>query len=140
MKRTPALLTIALILLCLCACTRGHAAAQPTEPTPTPAAEEPEEVFPPRDDLTRSAAATGEIVGAGCMEPVAELFPDDGYERTLEGYKAYAIDALRQDEHAPEDIVETTVEDIHAADDGEAECFSILIDQGRILPYDQFMA
>ena len=86
-----------------------------------------------------TAAVEGEASEEPTGEPVAELFPADGYSKDLEGYKQYAIDALRSDEHAPADIIETSVASIEAVTDGNDSSFEMMVNQGRILSYADFI-
>ncbi|MGM9613994.1 MAG: hypothetical protein ACI3W7_00515 [Oscillospiraceae bacterium] len=131
MKKTLALLLAMVMVLALCAgCGSKEEAAPAAE---APAAEAPAAEAPaaPADAGEPSEEPTG--------EPVAELFPADGYNKDLDGYKAYATDALKQDEHAPAEIVDTTIASIEAATDGNDDAFSMLVNQGLILPYDEFV-
>lgn len=126
MKKTLALLLAMMMVLALCAgCGAKEEAAPAAE---APAAEAP-----------AAPAAEGEPSEEPTGEPVAELFPADGYNKDLDGYKAYAIDALKQDEHAPAEIVDTTIASIEAAADGNDDAFAMLIRQGLILTYDEFV-
>jgi len=125
MKKIIALVLAMLMVLALCAC--GAKEEAPAEVAPAAPAEGA--VAPPE------GAELGEPTG----EPVAELFPADGYSKDLDGYKAYAIDALKSDEHAPAEVVDMTVAAIEAATDGTAADFDMMINQGRILSYDEFI-
>lgn len=130
MKKTLALLLAMMMVLALCVgCGSKEEAAPAAE---APAAEAP---AAPAGEAPAAPAAEGEPTG----EPIAELFPADGYNKDLDGYKAYAADALKQDEHAPAEIVETTVASIEAAADGNDDTFAMLVNQGLILPYDEFI-
>lgn len=131
MKKTLALLLAMMMVLALCAgCGAKEEAAPAAE---APAAEAPAAEAP------AAPAAEGEPSEEPTGEPVAELFPADGYNKDLDGYKAYAIDALKQDEHAPAEIVDTTIASIEAAADGNDDAFAMLIRQGLILTYDEFV-
>ena len=141
MKKTLALLLALVMVLALCAgCGDKGEAETPAAEAPAaeahaaeaPAAEAPAAEAPAGD-------ASGEPSEEPTGEPVAELFPADGYNKDLEGYKAYAIDALKQDEHAPAEIVETTITAIEAVTDGNDETFAMLVNQGLILSYDEFV-
>ena len=129
MKKILALVLAMLMVLALCAC--GAKEEAPAEVAPEAATEAVPEgaVAPPE----------GTELGEPTGEPVAELFPADGYSKDLDGYKAYAIDALKSDEHAPAEVVDMTVTAIEAVTDGNAEDFDMLISQGRILSYDEFI-
>ena len=125
MKKLLALILALVMVLALCACgAKEEAPAAPAAPAAGAAA-----------PAEGEGGASGEPTG----EPVAELFPADGYNKDLEGYKAYAIDALKSDEHAPAEVVEMTVAAIEAATDGAAADFDMMISQGRILSYDEFI-
>lgn len=131
MKKTLALLLAMMMVLALCAgCGAKEEAAPAAE---APAAEAPAAEAP------AAPAAEGEPSEEPTGEPVAELFPADGYNKDLDGYKAYASDALKQDEHAPAEIVDTTIASIEAAADGNDDAFAMLVNQGLILPYDEFV-
>ena len=131
MKKIITLLLAMVMVLALCACGSSNEAA-------APAAEAPAAPEAPAD--APAAPADGEPSEEPTGEPVAELYPADGYSKDLEGYKQYAIDALRSDEHAPAEIVDSTVEAINAVTDGNDETFAMLINQGRILSYADFIA
>lgn len=145
MKKTLALLLAMVMILALCAAC-GSKDEAPAAEEAAPAAEE----AAPAEAAAEEAAAVAEEAAAPAEgipeaseeptgEPVAELYPADGYDKTFEGYKAYAIDALKQDEHAPAEIVETTIETINAAEEGSDDAFAMLINQGLILSYDEFV-
>lgn len=129
MKKIIALVLAMLMVLALCAC--GAKEEAPAEVAPAAPAAAPAE----GEAAPAEGAASGEPTG----EPVAELFPADGYSKDLDGYKAYAIDALKSDEHAPAEVVDMTVAAIEAATDGTAADFDMMINQGRILSYDEFI-
>lgn len=144
MKRPTAVLLLLPLLLSLCACGTSASGLGPTaEAAPSPAADPAE--FPPRSiaEEDYDAVSSGEPSGDPSGDPTGELMPEpypaEGYDKTFAGYQAYAIDALLQDELAPEDIREATVADIEAAVNGYDSCFSLLIWQGLILSYDAFM-
>lgn len=128
MKKTLALLLAMVMILALCAACGSKDEA--------PAAEE---AAPAAEEAAAPAEGIPEASEEPTGEPVAELYPADGYDKTFEGYKAYAIDALKQDEHAPAEIVETTIETINAAEEGSDDAFAMLINQGLILSYDEFV-
>ena len=134
MKKMIALLLAAMMVLALCACGGGSEAA--------PAADAPaaDAAAPAAPDAPAAPPAEGEPSEEPSGEPVAELFPADGYSKDLEGYKAYAIDALKSDEHAPPEIVDSSIEAIQAVTDGNDEAFSMMLHQGRIMSYDEFIA
>lgn len=126
MKKILALVLAMMMVMALCACGGGEEAA-PAEVAPGAPAAAPAE--------GEAGAPSGEPTG----EPVAELFDAAGYSKDLEGYKAYAIDALKSDPNAPAEIVDMTVAAIEAATDGAAADFEMMINQGRILSYDEFI-
>lgn len=129
MKKTLALVLALMMMLALVACGGNDAPAEAPAAAPAaPAAEAP------------AAPAAGEPSEEPTGEPVAELYPADGYSKDLDGYKAYAIDALKSDEHAPAEVVDMTVAAIEAATDGNATDFDMMINQGRILSYEDFLA
>lgn len=128
MKKILALVLAMMMVLALCACGGGEEAAPEAPAAPVAAPAEGE-----------AAPAEGAASGEPTGEPVAELFPADGYSKDFEGYKAYAIDALKSDPNAPAEIVDMTVAAIEAAADGSAADFDMLINQGRILSYDEFI-
>ncbi len=128
MKKLLSLLLAVMMVMALCACG-GSDAAAPAADAAAPAAAD-----------SAPAPADGQPSGEPTGEPVAELFPADGYSKDLAGYKEYAIDALKSDEHAPPEIIDSTVAAIQEAADGHADTFSMLINQGRILSYDDFIA
>lgn len=135
MKKTLALVLALMMMLALVACGGGaEEAAAPAEAAAAPAVEAaaPAEAAP-------EAPAAGEPSEEPTGEPVAELFPADGYAKDFEGYKAYAIDALKSDEHAPAEVVDMTVAAIEAAADVSSADFDMLISQGRILSYEEFI-
>lgn len=141
MKKTLALLLAMMMVFALCACGAADEAA-PAEDTTVGAADAAAEAAEVAAEEAAPAAegeASGEASEEPTGEPVAELFSADGYNKDLDGYKAYAIDALKQDEHAPADIVDTTVAGIEAATDGNDDAFSMLTNQGLILTYDEFI-
>lgn len=129
MKKLIALALAVMMVLAMAACGSSEEAAAPAAAEAAPAAPAAAPAAP--DGGEPSEEPTG--------EPVAELFPADGYSKDLEGYKQYAIDALRSDEHAPADIIETTVEAINAVTDGADSTFDMLVMQGRILSYADFI-
>ena len=139
MKKTLALILALVMILALCAACGGSKeeaapaaeAAAPAAEAAAPAAEAPA--------APAEGATIGEPSEEPTGEPVAELFPADGYSKDLEGYKQYAIDALKSDEHAPAEIVDSTIEAINALTDGNDATFDMLIRQGRILSYDEFI-
>lgn len=129
MKKTLALVLALMMMLALVACGGNDAPAEAPAAAPAaPAADAP------------AAPAAGEPSEEPTGEPVAELYPADGYSKDLDGYKAYAIDALKSDEHAPAEVVDMTVAAIEAATDGNATDFDMMINQGRILSYEDFLA
>jgi len=132
MKKLIALLLAVMMVLALAACGSSSETASEAAPAADAAA-------PAAPADAPAAPADGEPSEEPTGEPVAELFPADGYSKDLEGYKQYAIDALRSDEHAPAEIVESTVEAIGAITDGNDETFAMLINQGRILSYAEFI-
>ena len=129
MKKTLALVLALMMMLALVACGGNDAPAEAPAAAPAaPAAEAP------------AAPSAGEPSEEPTGEPIAELYPADGYSKDLDGYKAYAIDALKSDEHAPAEVVDMTVAAIEAATDGNATDFDMMINQGRILSYEDFLA
>ena len=126
MKKTLALVLAMVMILALCAACGGSKDEAPAaEAAPAAPAAEAPTIDEPSEEPTG--------------EPVAELYPADGYSKDFEGYKAYAIDALKQDEHAPAEIVDSTIASIEAAADGNDAAFAMLIYQGLILTYDEFV-
>lgn len=130
MKKILALVLAMMMVMALCACGGGEETA-PAEVAPAAPAAAPAE--------GEAAPAEGAPSGEPTGEPVAELFDAAGYSKDFEGYKAYAIDALKSDPNAPADIVDMTVAAIEAATDGSAADFEMMINQGRILSYDEFI-
>ena len=140
MKKTLALLLAMVMILALCAaCGSKDEAPAAEEAAPAAAEAAAEEAAAVAEEAAAPAEGVPEASEEPTGEPVAELYPADGYDKTLDGYKAYAIDALKQDEHAPAEIVETTIETINAAEDGNDDAFAMLINQGLILSYDEFV-
>lgn len=133
MKKLLALLLAMMMVFALCACGGGDKTDDAAAPAAPAADGAPADA--PQGAVEPPEGASGEPTG----EPVAELFPADGYSKDLDGYKAYAIEALKTDEHAPADIVDSTVESINAATDGDDASFSMMINQGRIMSYDEFV-
>jgi uncharacterized lipoprotein YehR (DUF1307 family) len=135
MKKFVALLLAMMMVFALCACGGGSddATAETTTTTEAAApADAPEGAVAPPE---------GADLGDPTGEPVAQLVePDSSYSKDLDGYKAYVIDALKSDEHAPADIVESTIENINAATDGNDDAFEMMISQGLVLNYDEFIA
>ena len=141
MKKILALVLAMMMVLALCACGAKEEAAPAevapaVEAAPAEAAPAVEEAAPAEGE---AAPAEGTASGEPTGEPVAELYPADGYSKDFEGYKAYAIDALKSDPSAPADIVDMTVAAFEAATDGSAADFEMMINQGRILSYDEFI-
>ena len=138
MKKILAL-ALALMMMCaLVACGGGTEEAAAPAVEAAPAAEAAVEAAPaeaPAGEAVVEGSASGEPTG----EPVAELFPADGYAKDFEGYKAYAIDALKSDPSAPADIVDMTVAAIEAATDEASADFAMMVSQGRILSYEEFI-
>jgi uncharacterized lipoprotein YehR (DUF1307 family) len=134
MKKIVALILAMMMVFALCACGGGSddtAAAATTTEAAAPADAPEGAVAPPE----------GGELGDPTGEPVAQLVePDASYSKDLDGYKAYVIDALKGDEHAPADIVETSIENINAATDGSDDAFEMMINQGLVLGYDEFIA
>ena len=133
MKKLIALLLAVMMVLALCACGGSKDEAPAAEAAPAA------DAAPAAPADAPAAPAEGEPSEEPTGEPVAELFPADGYSKDLDGYKQYAIDALKSDEHAPAEIVDSTVEAINAVTDGNDETFAMLINQGRILSYEDFI-
>lgn len=132
MKKTLALILALVMILAVCAACGGSKA----EEAAAPAAEAAPAAAP--DAAAPVEGAAGEASEEGSGEPIAELFPADGYSKDFEGYKAYAIDALKSDEHAPPEIIDSTIESINAAENGDDAAFGMMIYQGRILSYEEF--
>lgn len=130
MKKILALVLAMMMLFALCACGGGEEAAPEAPAAPAEGEAVPEGAVAPPE---------GTELGEPTGEPIAELFDASGYSKDLEGYKAYAIDALKSDPSAPPDIVDMTVAAIEAATDGNAADFEMMINQGRILSYDEFI-
>ena len=133
MKKTLALVLALMMMLAMVACGGNDAPAEAPAEAPAAAPAAPAAEAP-------AAPAAGEPSEEPTGEPVAELYPADGYSKDLDGYKAYAIDALKSDEHAPAEVVDMTVAAIEAATDGNATDFDMMINQGRILSYEDFLA
>jgi hypothetical protein len=133
MKKFVALMLAMMMVFALCACGGSDDAAETTATTEAAApADAPEGAVAPPE---------GADLGDPTGEPVAQLVePDASYSKDLDGYKAYVIDALKSDEHAPADIVETSIENINAATDGNDDAFEMMLSQGLILSYDEFIA
>jgi uncharacterized lipoprotein YehR (DUF1307 family) len=133
MKKFVALMLAMMMVFALCACGGSDDAAETTTTTEAAAAADvPEGAVEPPE---------GADLGDPTGEPVAQLVePDASYSKDLDGYKAYVIDALKSDEHAPADIVETSIENINAATDGNDDAFEMMLSQGLILSYDEFIA
>jgi len=132
MKKLIALSLAIMMVLALCACgSSSEAPAAEAAPAADAPAAAPAAPAAP-DGTEPSEEPTG--------EPVAELFPADGFSKDLEGYKEYAIAALQSDEHAPPEIIDSSVEAIKAVTDGNDEAFSMMLYQGRIMSYDEFLA
>ncbi len=123
MKKLLVLLLAVMMVMAMCACG-GSETAAPAGEAAAPAA----------------APADGEPSEEPTGEPVAELYPADGYSKDLNGYKEYVIAALKSDEHAPPEIIDSTVTAIQEATDGHDATFDMMINQGRILSYDDFIA
>lgn len=136
MKKLLALALAVMMVLALCACGSSSETAAPAAEAAPAAADGEKPADAPEGAVTPPEGAE---LGDPTGEPVAELFPTDGYSKDFEGYKQYAIDALRSDEHAPADIVEMTVETLNAATDGDDDAFAMLVNQGRILSYADFI-
>lgn len=139
MKKILALLLAMMMLCALCACGGGEEAA-PAEAAPAVEAA-PAEAAPAAPAEGEAAPAEEGASGEPTGEPVATLVePDASYSKDLDGYKAYVIDALKSDPNAPPDIIEMTVENINAVTDGNATDFDMMINQGLIVTYDDFLA
>ena len=136
MKKLISLLLAVMMVMALCACGGGSESAAPAADAPAAAPAAPAADGAPAAEAPADGQPSGEPTG----DPVAELFPADGYSKDVDGYKEYAIDALKSDEHAPPEIIDSTVEAIQQAADGYDETFDMLINQGRILSYDEFIA
>ena len=140
MKKILALVLAMMMLFALCACGAKEEAPAEVAPEAAPAAEG--EVAPAVEAAPaegEAAPAEGSASGEPTGEPIAELYPADGYSKDFEGYKTYAIDALKSDPSAPAAIVDMTVAAFEAATDGSAADFEMMISQGRILSYDEFI-
>ena len=135
MKKLIALLLAVMMVFALCACSGGDKAEETAPAAPAaPAAPEgaPEgAVAPPEGEASEEPSG----------EPVAELYPTDGYSKDFEGYKQYVVDALESDEHAPPEIVDMTVAAIGELTeaDADSDTFGMMINQGRIVSYDEFV-
>jgi len=132
MKKTLALILTLVMILAVCTACGGSKAEEVAPAEAAPAAA-PDAAAPVE------GATIGEPTEEPTGEPVAELFPADGYSKDLDGYKQYAIDALKSDEHAPAEIVDSTVAAIEEITDGNDATFDMMIRQGRILSYDEFV-
>ena len=131
MKKILALALALMMVLALCACgAKEEAPAAPAAPAAAPEAA-------PAGEAVEGEGASGEPTG----EPVATLVePDPSYSKDLEGYKDYVIDALKGDPNAPPDIIDMTIANVEAATDGNATDFDMMIHQGLIVTYDEFLA
>lgn len=145
MKKILALLLALVMVAAVAACgsaeeaTPAEASAE-AAPAEAPAA--PAEA--PAGDA--SGEPSGEASGAPSGEPPAGTHPDaelmeptDAYTKDLDGYKAYAADALKTDPHAPADAVPEMLANIEAATDPSDDAFRKLSDPGRILTYEDFL-
>lgn len=165
MKKILALLLALAMVMALAACGGGAAeepAAAPVEDS-TAAAVVPEAAAPEAAAVEDSAPAeapaeapagdasgemaSGEASGAPSGDPPEGTHPDAelmeptaDYSKDLDGYKAYAIDALKSDPNAPAASVDEMVANIEAATDPTDDAFRKLTDPGRILPYEDFLA
>ena len=139
MKKILALLLAMMMVFALCACGGGDKAeetapaadAAPAAPAAAPEGAPEGAVAPPEGEASEEPSG----------EPVAELYPTDGYSKDFEGYKQYVVDALESDEHAPPEIVDMTVAAIGELTeaDADSDTFCMMINQGRIVSYDEFV-
>ena len=137
MKKLIALLLAMMMVFALCACGGGDKADAPAAPA-APAADGAAPAGAPEGAV---APPEGEASEEPSGEPVAELYPTDGYSKDFEGYKQYVVDALKSDEHAPPEIVDMTVAAIGELTeaDADSDTFGMMIHQGRIVSYDEFV-
>lgn len=157
MKKSLILLLALVMIMALTACGGGSAAEPTAAPAEAPAAEAaaptaPEDAAAPAEAPAEAPAgdASGEPSGEGSGEPTGEgegahnsaelMEPTADYSKDLEGYKAYAMEALRTDANAPADIVADTLASLEAATDPTDAAFTMLTDAGRILSYEDFLA
>ena len=152
MKKTLILLLALVMIMALTACGGGSAAETTAAPAEAPAAEAaaptaPEDAAAPAE--APAGDASGEPSSEGSGEPTGEgegthnsaelMEPTADYSKDLEGYKAYAMEALRTDANAPADIVADTLASLEAATDPTDAAFTMLTDAGRILSYEDFL-
>ena len=140
MKKLIALLLAMMMVFALCACGGGDKAEEPA-PAADAAPAAPDGAAPAGAPEGAVAPPEGEASEEPSGEPVAELYPTDGYEKSFEGYKEYVVDALESDEHAPPEIVDMTVAAIGELTeaDADSDTFGMMINQGRIVSFDDFM-
>ena len=91
--------------------------------------------------------ASGEASGAPSGDPPEGTHPDAelveptaDYSKDLDGYKAYAIDALKTDPGAPAASKDEMIANIEAAESADDDAFGKLTEPGRILVYEDFLA
>ncbi len=134
MKRFIALALALLMVLALCACG-GKEETPAAEAAPAaPAAPAEGEAAPPAAGGEASGEATGEAQSF-------ELFPMDGYDKTFEGYKQWAIAAINSTD-GPPDIKAQDVANIEAmteAEDTSATTLSMYIGWGLVTDYQTFL-
>lgn len=145
MKKTLALLLALVMVVAVAACgadpveepAAASEAAAPVAAAPAPAGDASGEP---------SSEASGEASGAPSGEPPAGTHPDSelmeptaAYSKDLDGYKAYAIDALKTDPLAQAATMDAMIANIEAAADPSDDAFRKLSDPGRILVYEDFL-
>lgn len=155
MKKILALLLAIVMVMALAACGGGSA----EEPVAAPAeavvpdavapveAEVPAEPEAPVEEVGDASGEMGEASGApsgdppaGTNPPAELMEPTDDYTKDLDGYKAYALDALATDANAPAASVAEMAANIEAAVSADDDAFGKLIEPGRILNYEEFLA
>ena len=136
MKRTIAILLLAVMALCLCvACgskndTPAEAAA-PAAEAPAALAAAPAEEAPAQGDA--SGEPSGEIPAPDFYAPTA------AYAKDFEGYRQYVIDAFATDPGAPADRKESYNAEFKAMTDDQGTVVQALIDLGLICSYQDFL-
>jgi hypothetical protein len=154
MKKLLAFLLAMMMVLSLCACGGSDDAAEDTASEPVaPAADAAEPANPGGETATAAEApegdasgemggASGEASGEASDAPAAveTVVPDAKYSKDFEGYRSYVIDAFAGDDHAPDDVKETTNAGLQAATDENDDSFAMLVDAGLVMTYADFLA
>jgi hypothetical protein len=151
MKKLLAFLLAAMMVLSMCACggsddAEDTTAAEPVAPATDaaePAAPGGETATAPEGDASgEMGGASGEASGEASDAPAAveTVVPDAKYSKDFEGYRSYVIDAFAGDDHAPDDVKETTNANLAAATDENDDSFAMLVDAGLVMTYADFLA